>query len=138
MITVEIEGANELAAALEREPEIARPILEKATRMALIDLVDPLTTYPAPPSGSRYKRTGDLGRLWTAAPPEVHVMGTGFEGVLGNARPGAGYVQGDEQAGVHQGRWQTVRQVAEDNQSLIQARYEAAAREIAGAIDRAA
>lgn len=137
-ITIELRGAEELAAALQREPELARGPLETATRTALLDLVDPLTDYPSPPQGSRYRRTGDLGRLWTAAPPEIRVMPTGFEGALGNARPGAQYVQGDEQAAVHQGRWQTVRQVAESSQGLIQARYEAAAQQIAQAIDRAA
>lgn len=137
-ITIEIAGAEEVAAALEREPELARPALERATRLALLDFIDPLTDYPSPPSGSRYRRTGDLGRLWTTAPPQVSVMATGFEGALGNARPGAQYVQGDEQAAVHAGRWQTVRQVAEANQALTQARYEAAAAEIARAIDGAA
>lgn len=137
-ITIELVGADALIAALQREPELARPILEQTTRAALLDFLDPLTDYPAAIPSSRYRRTGDLGRLWTTAQPEIHVQSTGFEGALGNARPGAEYVQGEDQASIHAGRWPTVRQVAEERQGLIQARYQAAAEQIAGAIDRAA
>jgi hypothetical protein len=68
-----------------------------------------MKVYPAPPSGSTYRRTGTLGRRWTTRPIRTTTE-VGRE--IGNNTEYAPLVQGDElQATVHRGRWQTDAQV---------------------------
>lgn len=89
-------------------------------------LVDDIATYPSPPAGSTYRRTGNLGRAWTSAQYEIHASTGGITGVIGNAvrdrrgRAYGPYVQdADEQAAQHRGRWQTDEMVAERNTPAI-------------------
>lgn len=68
-----------------------------------------MKVYPAPPSGSTYRRTGTLGRRWTTRPIRTTTE-VGRE--IGNNTEYAPRVQSDElQATVHRGRWQTDAQV---------------------------
>lgn len=97
-------GAFELAKALEEPFE--RGLLRMQGAMA---------QYPAPRTGSRYVRTGTLGRRWTSAPRVL----TPLQGrVVNNTRYGP-VVQRDpsegqpSQAWMHQGRWQTDKEVME-------------------------
>lgn len=54
-----------------------------------------------------YRRTGTLGKSWTT---EVHSLASDLQGIVGNVRPYAPYVQDDErQAAIHKGRWGTVQ-----------------------------
>lgn len=136
-VTIEIKGADDLLKALEAAPDLARAEIETATRQSLLGLLDPLTDYPAAIPGSSYQRTGDLGRMWTTAPPEIKTMAHGFEGLIGNARPGVEYVQGDDQASVHRGRWKTASAAVKDAEGQIQARYQQAADRVAAMVDSA-
>ena len=77
-----------------------------------------LATYPAPPSGSSYRRTGTLGRSWVTPPPTE--TPDGLQGEIGNNVTYAPYVQSQErQARVHQGRWPTDEQVIAQNEARI-------------------
>lgn len=125
-LTVEIQGLQPLIDALEHWPEVVRPILEETASAALLSLIPDLADYPAPPAGSTYARTGDLGRMWTAARPEFAPEASGFEASIGNKRPGAQFVQGERQAKVHQGRWKTVEDVVRAHQAEIEAYFERA------------
>jgi hypothetical protein len=76
-----------------------------------------LATYPSPPPGSKYKRTGNLGRSWTSATARMTVSGGVLEGTIGNAarnprgRAYGPFVQGEKtQAAIHRGRWITDEQ----------------------------
>ena len=94
--------------------------LEKGLSRILLHLGRELGDYPPPPSGSTYRRTDTLGRLWTVARPQFRVAGTTWEGRLGNATPYGPYVQDDErQAWMHTGRWRTVGDVVRDQQDVI-------------------
>jgi hypothetical protein len=131
----------EVAGALKRYPQIARPEFEAASDATLLGTIPEVAAYPTEPSGSSYRRTGTLGRTWTAARPEFSAMGTGFEGTIGNATPYAVYVEGptDEkpgQAAVHRGRWPSVTQVMKSNQARAEALFRAAADRIAAAINK--
>jgi hypothetical protein len=77
-----------------------------------------LMEYPAPPAGSTYERTFELKRGWAEA--RAFGRGTGGQFSVGagtqmvtltNAVEYVPLVQGDRQARVHQGRWQTIRDV---------------------------
>ena len=98
----------------------------KPMTQSLALLHDDIAEYPSPPVGSTYRRTGNLGRLWTSAQYEIDVDTGGATGVIGNAvrdrrgRAYGPYVQSaEQQASVHVGRWQTDEQVAERNTAAI-------------------
>lgn len=98
----------------------------KPMTMSLALLVDDIAEYPPAPSGSSYRRTGNLGRAWTSAQYEVSVNTGGITGVIGNAvrdrrgRAYGPYVQSEEeQAWMHRGRWATDEMVAERNTNAI-------------------
>ena len=98
----------------------------KPMTMSLALLVDDIAEYPPAPSGSSYRRTGNLGRAWTSAQYEVSANTGGITGVIGNAvrdrrgRAYGPYVQSEEeQAWMHRGRWATDEMVAERNTNAI-------------------
>lgn len=98
----------------------------KPMTQSLALLQDDIAEYPAPPAGSTYRRTGNLGRAWTSAQYEIDVNTGGATGVIGNAvrdRRGRAYgpfVQEEgTQASIHQGRWSTDQDVAERNTPAI-------------------
>jgi len=128
---VTIAGLSELLDALDKWPDIMRPILEETSEAALLSLIPDLANYPPPPPGSTYRRTGNLGRLWVAARPEFEGEASGFEARVGNARPGGEFVQGEFQAEAHQGIWQTVEDIVSAHQLEIEAYYERALQKVA-------
>ena len=67
-----------------------------------------IKTYPAPPAGSTYRRTGRLGASWAK-----RVDRAALRAVIGSNIAYAPYVQDkDRQAWMHKGRWQTAHDVA--------------------------
>ena len=128
---VEIQGLAPLLQALDSYPDLVRPEMEQAAEAALLSLIPPLADYPSAPSGSTYRRSGTLGRTWTAARPEFASLQTGFEASIGNATPYGPYVQGDEQAKVHAGRWKTAQQIAEARRGDIEQYFEKALQRVA-------
>lgn len=128
---IEIQGLAPLLQALEHYPDLVRPEMEQAAEAALLSLIPPLADYPAAPSSSTYRRTGTLGRTWTTARPEFAPLETGFEASIGNATPYGPFVQGDEQAKMHQGRWKTAQQIAEARRGEIEQYFEKALQRVA-------
>lgn len=89
------------------------------TNEALTHLHSVVSKYPPKPAGSTYVRTGNLKASWQ---PKV----IGSNGVLGQVSsisskaPYNVYVQdGNQQAPVHVGRWQTAQDVAESEQAKV-------------------
>lgn len=103
-LKVEVRGA-EILATRYREFDGATTISRVANDYIARMQID-LNRYPPPPPGSRYKRTGRLGRGW------VHRI-EGPRGItrLENVTPYAPWVQGPLQARIHRGRWETVESV---------------------------
>lgn len=106
MISITIE-TNDVFNALDAASQ--RDILRPPMVRSLARLQNTMARYPAPPSGSRYRRTGNYGRAWTS---EVAESGDGITGKLGNAVRGprgrsyGPYVGDSEmQARIHSGRW---------------------------------
>ena len=112
MLNVKVEGFDETQATLDRvQHAIREPKLPKAWKA----LATELRAYPPAPPGSRYIRTGHLGKSWRIS------FGQGRQATMFEATNSATYaslVQGDasEQAGVHRGRWTPA--------SVILAKYE--------------
>jgi hypothetical protein len=133
---VTIDGLQSLLDALRDWPELVAPELERASDAALLSLIPDLADYPEPPAGSTYRRSGNLGRLWTTARPEFAQLSTGFEASIGNARPGAEFVEGERQAEVHQGRWPTTEQVIRDHTVEIEHYFDNALQKVAEKLGR--
>lgn len=108
MISVEVRGAELLASKYRRFDPNAMMTRTANTYMTQARLE--LMEYPPPPGGSRYRRTGRLGRGWVLQGS----VGYGSGGIqrLRNATRYAPYVQGNRQARVHRGRWVTVDKIA--------------------------
>lgn len=129
-------GIPETVRALADYPRIAEPHYRAATEAALLDTVGTVAEYPPGAPNSTYRRTGTLGRTWTSAQPEFRSMGTGFEGSIGNATPYAPYVQGDEQARVHRGRWWKVESIVKARTERIESFFKAATRKIVALVNQ--
>lgn len=130
---IALEGLDEVLDLLRRGDVNAAKALARSMRASTELLRDRMAKYPPPPPDSSYRRTGTLARKW-----EAGARISGFAGeVMGFARnketPYASYVQGFvEQARVHQGRWQTEREVLEKSEDEIMEIFEA---EIAALFD---
>lgn len=119
MIRLEIQHADQVAALLAQIAARLSPAMVQAASLSRRLLVEQLAAYPPAPGGSRYARTGALGRGWQRATPVTG--GTGFQ--LINPVSYAGLVQGDDQAWMHQGRWRTVSAIAADLEPQVIAAY---------------
>ena len=89
--------------------------------------------YPAPPSGSAYRRTGTLGRTITTiqgsgsvdALSRVEQGLFGTRAIVGTALEYAPLVIGKPQAKVHRGRWYILEDVIDGLRSAIMKIYQA-------------
>ena len=75
--------------------------------------------YPPPPPNSTYRRTGTLGKSWTKTTMRGG-KGGGWVAQIGTRLKYAPFVQdATRQAAVHQGRWQTVQDVAKNRRDDV-------------------
>lgn len=135
MISITIDGVDELFTRLDaaQRNEILRPPMVRSLARLQADMAE----YPAPPSGSTYKRTGDYGRHWTQ---DVTTDSDGITGKLGNAvrdrRYGRAYgpYLGDSemQASIHRSRWVNDEEAVLNNLDAIRDDF---ANAIEGALD---
>lgn len=120
-MTVRLEGAEELLEGFRSYPAAAKLEVTRALHKALMLLQSAASDYPPGLMGSRYRRTGTLGRLWTVARPQVReVRGHVLEGRVGNRTPYGPYVQDpDAQVEVHRGRWATTDEIVREHEEEI-------------------
>jgi hypothetical protein len=111
------KGVKELNHKLLAISEGFRPMIEQATNKAVLYVHSTVPKYPAQPEGTRYRRTGTLGREITT---EVRSVGSDVVGVIGSPTVYAPWVISAEEIGgigpqakVHQGRWWTLQGVVE-------------------------
>ena len=122
MIDIQLRGIEEAMAKLgvAESLEMLRPPMERSMLLLMADMAK----YPRQRSGSRYRRTGNLGRRWTKS---VRADYGGLTGTVGNNTSYGPYVQSaDRQAWMHQGIWQTDASVAHRRQNEIVADFERA------------
>lgn len=135
-MNIEAPHLAALLASVEHYPEIAEPIMRDAAYAALLALIPDLAHYPHQSPHTDYRRTGTLGRLWTAAQPEFKTQGTGFEAKIGNNTPYGPFVQGAPEDDPHQTAalaaldWPNVADVLHAHQNDITAYLEAALNKI--------
>jgi hypothetical protein len=110
--------------------------MQDAVFAALLSLVPDLATYPQQSSSTSYRRTGTLGRLWTAARPAYEAQGNGFEARIGNATRYGPFVQGAPEDSPSQTQvmadkgWANLRDVIDAHQGSFDAYLEAALNKI--------
>jgi len=131
MIDIQIDDSD-LTDTMEGIADDTDDELYHAMQTSLAWLHDAIATYPAAPAGSRYRRTGNLGRTWTS---HITRSAENITGELGNnakdrrGRSYGPYVQADpsgprpHQAWFHRGRWVTDQDVVDDNEVRIRALF---------------
>jgi len=104
---------------------VFRPAMAKT----VVSIEAKMKKYPQPPSGSKYVRTGTLGRRWTH---EVSARGSNqhagrLTGKVGNNTTYGPFVQSAAfQARMHKGRWQTDAQVLAQTMPQVKQFFETA------------
>lgn len=121
---IEIKGIEPLERAFAKGASgELKAVLKDKTPLARRRLVERLTDYPPERSGQRYQRTYRLRRGWERSTPVVGAFGL----QLVNATEYAQFVQGAQQARMHQGRWLTVDEIARQETNATVKVYEQAA-----------
>jgi hypothetical protein len=108
VITLTITGLDDALAALTALDDLSGLVPSHVAAMELLRYA--AQDYPSEPPGSAYIRTYTLRGGW--GQPEIDLTGDTITGVLSNAVSYAVWVQGDDQAEVHQGRWETAAEIA--------------------------
>jgi hypothetical protein len=134
-LTVRVNGIEKVVRGFDHAPRIIEEEVDDAFTTVMGDIVTDLADYPPERPGQRYVRTGDLGRGWTQTPQRFAAQGAAIALRVTNPVPYAQYVQGQKQAWMHKGRWDTVQAVLDHNRSAIVKAGETA---IAAAADRIA
>lgn len=127
-IRITVTGTDDVIARLNRinDARWAAAPAEASLRL----LQNKLTQYPPARVGSKYERTGDLGRFWTVGTGETSPVRVTRK--LGNRKEYAPWVQSRLlQAGVHRGRWLTEVDAVEQNRDDIAAIFRAAIERVA-------
>lgn len=128
-IRITVTGTEAVIARLNRinDARWAGPPAEASLRL----LQSKLSKYPPARVGSKYERTGELGRNWTVEPGETSPLRVSRK--LGNRLESyAPWVQSKLlQARVHRGRWLTEVDAVEQNRNDIAAIFRAAIERVA-------
>lgn len=111
MATVEIDirGINRISNNLRTLAALDKTVLDPEMQAWAQSVRGLLKSkpYPPAPATSKYRRTGRLANSWLAAK-----HGTGVGGIK-NSAPYSGFVVGNNQAFMHQGRWWQARPTIE-------------------------
>lgn len=145
---VEIKGLKELIDSMRRYPLELAKTTTVAMAASLNTLWENVPPYPRPPEGSKYRRTGTLGRTLgsgqaggTSGEPDIYTvkqLGAGnVQGVFGTSLDYSSYVIGDtQQAAVHQGRWWTMKTIAEKSAEKINKIWQSVGDKLAAFLER--
>lgn len=112
---IEVIGAEKIIKSFKSIESLkwAEPPMHRA----MLRLQAGMAKYPPPPAGSKYRRTGTLGRRWTTA---VTYTNDSLRGRVGNNTLYGPYVESAQfQAHQHRGRWQTDLSVLNEERNHI-------------------
>ncbi len=120
---VEVQGIEWLLALLTGL-ETPERFLSDQTREALALLYEKVRDYPAEPAGSRYERTYNFRDSWEA----ILTLTSGELGRMRSSGPPYNrfVMDGESQASIHAGRWQTIQAIADESEAPIAELYEKA------------
>ncbi len=125
MASIEIRGIPEIFTKLGSAAAIStlRPPMQRG----VYRMQGGMAKYPQQRAGSRYRRTGTLGRRWTT---KIEQNANGLVGTTGNNTSYGPFVQSQMfQAQQHKGLWQTDQDVATRETPFIIADFEQAIQE---------
>jgi hypothetical protein len=123
-ISYKVTGVEEARRSLA---QIRLDALQGEVAAILDDMAAQAGSYPAPPPGSTYQRTNALHDGWLDSEPVFDLQADTLLATLTNPAPYGPYVQGaEDQASVHQGRWQTVESLMDEWEGKTAERLEAA------------
>lgn len=103
-VSYSVTGAAEVQRDLQK---IRLDALRSDIEAILNDIAADAATYPPELPGQRYRRTNALHDEWLDADPVMDLQGDTLAGALTNATSYGPYVQGEDQAAIHAGRWRT-------------------------------
>lgn len=105
-LDIQIRGLDELVRDLGMLGVLR--VLRAPMIRSMAAVVNRMADYPAPPTGSTYRRTTTLGKRWTQTQPDITENTTELVVKVGNNTAYGPWVQNKQfQAYMHQGRWQT-------------------------------
>lgn len=144
---IEIHGLDEIIKRMKAYPDQLTKSVRVTMQAVLLSLWESVPPYPPPPEESTYDRTGTLGRTLGSGmeggqggQPDVFTireLGSAWEAHFGTNLDYAPYVIGDEvQAEVHQGRWWTIRAVAEKASEKIDKLFDTLAQKLADFLEK--
>lgn len=114
MITIQILDIDPWLVGL-RQLDSIQPITPDIEAGADV-LINEARTYPPEPAGSTYQRTGDLGDGWqrttSSAPTMISID-------VFNLVEYGPFVQGPQQAPIHQGRWRPIDEIGVETTDRI-------------------
>lgn len=97
--------------------------LESELETGADTIVEEAQIYPPERPGQRYVRKERLKRAWRRG--DARRDGGSLVVNVTNDTPYGLFVQGDEQAEIHRGRWKKLRTIGEEKRSAIRARAQA-------------
>lgn len=128
--SIEIVGLQPLIAKLGKLEDLLSELAEP-TRELLELLKLKMQEYPPPPSGSKYIRTYNLRNSWQE---NIILSGSVLGTLQSDIRYGP-YVQDmEQQAAIHQGRWQTIQSVSRETEDEAVEIYESYLKELIAAL----
>ena len=121
----------DLLERMARYPQELDEEMRTTAKKALFHLQGSVPEYPPPPAGSRYQRTGTLGRsIGLGGPADVMMVkkvGGGYESTLGTRLEYAPYVIGSSEdqpsQARHMSHWWTTQTIAEKAEPGIERLY---------------
>lgn len=113
---IRLIGGPELIAKLQEVPGLLMQAVEVAVAKGLLSMQRDLARYPPQDALSTYRRTGQLGRLWTSEAPVWEPRTSGFLARIGNATSYGPYVQDEATQNPHNDAWFTVQMVLDDHE----------------------
>lgn len=126
-MSVDVTGMPQIIRALRQITDVnqLRGAMEGASQL----LLEEAKRYPSPPPGSQYVRTYALRDNWQYSKPNV--SGNTIQSDIFNTTPYGAYVVGaTTQARIHQGRWKTTEEIANEQAALVADVIEAAVERI--------
>ena len=110
---IKISGLGPLQAKLNKLKDFS--FVKHAVQTQADRVMGLMKVYPPQPPQSTYRRTDQLKHGWN-----VKSENSGLRAIIGNAVEYGPYVQDEEmQAWMHQGRWQTDSQIAEQERDEV-------------------
>lgn len=144
---IEVRGLQEIQQRMRAYPAKLSAAIKTTLGAALLALWENVPPYPPEPENSTYTRRVLLGKSLGSSEGggkagsqpdifEVKQLGAEWEGHFGTNLEYAPYVIGDDtQAEVHQGRWWTIKVIAERANEKIQKLFGVMAERLAAWLD---